>query len=66
MALEAALELEEKVALVMGKRNGIYASCLNNIALMHKLVSCINSCVGCQSGTVYSAYTGILLFRPLM
>ena len=39
MALEAAIELEDKVSLVMGKKNGIYASCLNNIALMHKLVS---------------------------
>ena len=38
-ALESAIELQEKVESVMGKDCAIYASCLNNVALMHKLVS---------------------------
>lgn len=37
-ALDDALELEEKVRRTMGKDNAIYASCLNNIALMNKMV----------------------------
>ena len=38
-ALECAIELQEKVKIVMGTECAIYASCLNNVALMHKLVS---------------------------
>ena len=47
-ALESAIELQEKVESVMGKDCAIYASCLNNVALMHKLVSlylCVCVCV---------------------
>ena len=39
MALDTAIELQDKVEQVMGKDNAIYASCLNNIALMNKMVS---------------------------
>jgi tetratricopeptide (TPR) repeat protein len=35
-ALECALTLETRVSSIMGKKNVVYASCLNNIALMHK------------------------------
>ena len=55
-ALEAAIELQEKVESVMGKDCAIYASCLNNVALMHKLVSlclCVCACV-CVCVCVYS------------
>ena len=41
-ALDDALELEEKVKRTMGKDNAIYASCLNNIALMNKMVGLLN------------------------
>ena len=37
-ALECATELEEKVSSVMGAKNAVYASCLNNIALMNKIL----------------------------
>ena len=39
VALDTAIELQDKVEQVMGKDNAIYASCLNNIALMNKMVS---------------------------
>lgn len=37
-SLDCALELQDKVAKVMGTKCAIYASCLNNVALMHKMV----------------------------
>lgn len=35
-ALLTALELEERVVKIYGKKNAVYASCKNNIALMNK------------------------------
>ena len=35
-ALLTALDLEERVVKVYGKKNAVYASCKNNIALMNK------------------------------
>lgn len=37
LALEHALDLEAKAAQIMGKRNAVYASCLNNVALMVRI-----------------------------
>lgn len=37
-ALECAESLEKYVNDTMGKNNAVYASCLNNIALMHKML----------------------------
>jgi tetratricopeptide (TPR) repeat protein len=37
-ALGSALELEENVARHLGKKNAVYASCLNNVALMNKML----------------------------
>jgi tetratricopeptide (TPR) repeat protein len=37
-ALEVSLFLENQVKQEMGTNNAIYASCLNNIALMHKML----------------------------
>ena len=37
-ALESAMKLEVYVEQTMGKNNTIYASCLNNIALMNKML----------------------------
>ena len=34
LSLEFAQELEQKASDLMGKRNAVYASCLNNVALM--------------------------------
>lgn len=34
LALQHALDLESKATQIMGKRNAVYASCLNNVALM--------------------------------
>lgn len=42
-ALDDALELEEKVKRTMGKNNAIYASCLNNVALMNKMVRLLHT-----------------------
>ena len=37
-ALESAAQLEEAVSATIGKENAVYASCLNNIALMNKML----------------------------
>jgi hypothetical protein len=34
MALEFALDLQSKATQIMGTKNAVYASCLNNVALM--------------------------------
>jgi hypothetical protein len=43
MALEFALDLQSKASQIMGTKNAVYASCLNNVALMvrvhNKLIS---------------------------
>jgi tetratricopeptide (TPR) repeat protein len=44
-ALECAEELEQKVLQFMGKENAIYASCLNNTALMHKQLGNIDQSI---------------------
>lgn len=37
-ALICAVELEQHVSEVMGTKNAVYASCLNNVALMNKML----------------------------
>ena len=35
-ALECVLSMETQITIAMGRNNAVYASCLNNLALMHK------------------------------
>lgn len=44
-ALECAEELRDNVSRVMGQENAMYASCLNNIALMQKQLGNIETSI---------------------
>lgn len=44
-ALECAEQLESRVKEVMGTQNSVYASCLNNVALMQKAMGQIDKSV---------------------
>jgi hypothetical protein len=37
-ALQHAMELRDRAGGLMGRRNAVYASSLNNVALMHKML----------------------------
>ena len=51
-ALICAVELEQHVGEVMGMKNAVYASCLNNVALMNKMLG--------NTDTAMSKYTEAL------